>query len=166
MEAQNKATMEKINKAFETGDVSDVTSLVAAEAIDHSDPNSKQGPEGLKETIQMFRTAFPDLKITTNTIVAEGDMVTCYTTMTGTNTGSFMGQAPTNKQIKVDGVDIVRFKDGKAVERWGVNDSYTMMTQLGMLPPPGSNPAQMAEAPANQAAPEGNSSSGQAETKK
>ena len=47
-----------------------------------------------------------------------------------------MGMPATNKKIDVEGVDIIRFKNGKAVEHWGVYDNMKMMQQLGMMPPP------------------------------
>jgi predicted ester cyclase len=48
-----------------------------------------------------------------------------------------MGMPATNQSVKSDGVDIVVFKDGKAVEHWGVQDNLAIMKQLGMMPPMG-----------------------------
>jgi predicted ester cyclase len=55
-----------------------------------------------------------------------------YLTVTGTNTGPFGNLPASNKPVKFNGKDIVRTKDGKAVERWGVFDNLSMMTQIGM----------------------------------
>lgn len=65
-----------------------------------------------------------------------GDTVLAYFTTTGTNSGPFMGKPATNKTISFEGVDIIRVKNGKAVEHWGVYDNLKMMQQLGMMPPP------------------------------
>ncbi|MGH7601513.1 MAG: ester cyclase, partial [bacterium] len=89
------------------------------------------------QTMGMFRTAFPDLQVTVEDIIAKGDKVWVYTTMRGTNKGEFMGMPATGKKIEVKGIDIVRFVNGKAVEHWGVSDDLTMMQQLGMIPMPG-----------------------------
>jgi len=63
-----------------------------------------------------------------------GDTLFAYYTFTGTNSGMMMGMPPTNKSVSVNGVDIVVFKDGKAVEHWEVSDNLGMMKQLGMMP--------------------------------
>jgi predicted ester cyclase len=80
-----------------------------------------------------YRTSFPDLKITVNAMGTSGDTLLAYYTFTGTNTGMMMGMPATNKSVSVDGVDIVVFKDGKAVEHWEVSDQLGMMQQLGMM---------------------------------
>jgi predicted ester cyclase len=101
------------------------------------DPKVPANKAGLTQTMAMFRTAFQDLQVTVEDIIATGDKVWVYTTMRGTNTGEFMGKKATGKKIEVKGVDIVRFVNGKAVEHWGVSDDLTMMHQLGVIPMPG-----------------------------
>jgi predicted ester cyclase len=55
--------------------------------------------------------------------------------MFGTNTGPFQGMPPTGRPVEVESIDIVRVRDGRYVEHWGVIDMAAMMLQLGMLPP-------------------------------
>jgi predicted ester cyclase len=66
-------------------------------------------------------------------MVAEEDKVAIFLTMTGTNSGPFGNLPPSNKRVKFNGVDIVRIKDGKAFERWGISDDLSMMTQMGLI---------------------------------
>ena len=116
-----------------------VDSFCAADFLDHNPDqgHSGKGIDDLKASFKDFFTGFPDVHVSTNFMVAEGDTVVSHVTMTGTNSGTMMGMPATNKQVKVDGVDIVVVKDGKAVERWGVFDNAKMMQDLGLMPQPG-----------------------------
>jgi steroid delta-isomerase-like uncharacterized protein len=121
------------------GNMKAIDELVADNFVEHYVPNPSvpANKTGLTQTMTMFRTAFPDLQITVEDIIAKGDKVWAYTTMRGTNKGEFMGMPATGKKIEVKGVDIVRFVDGKAVEHWGVSDDLAMQQQLGVIPMPG-----------------------------
>ena len=81
----------------------------------------------------MMRTAFPDLKFTVNDMAAKGDKVWVYITISGTQDGPFMDMPASGKKVNVDGFDLVRFANGKAVEHWGLSDDMAMMTQLGAI---------------------------------
>ncbi len=111
------------------------------------EPGQTPGLAGLKKQMGDFRAAFPDLKFTVNDIVAEGDKVWAHITMSGTNTGSFMGMPATGKSTSFQGVDIVRITNGKAVEHWGYYDNMKMMSDLGMMPPMGATEAKSMPAP-------------------
>ena len=100
-------------------------------------PNVPPGKEGVKQFFTMLRKAFPDLKFTVNDMVTSGDKVWTYITISGTQNGPFMDMPASGKKINIQGFDIVRFANGKAVEHWGLTDDTTMMTQLGAIPPPG-----------------------------
>ncbi len=67
-------------------------------------------------------------------MISHGDTVIAHVTMTGTNSGPMMGMPATNKSYKIDGVDIIVMKDGKAADRWGYFEDMKMMQQLGMMP--------------------------------
>jgi predicted ester cyclase len=136
--SKNMVITEKILKAFDEGNVDALDSFIVANPIDHSMPPDikTSGIEAVKEMSKAQKAAFPDIKTTINTMMAEGDMVMVYFTSEGTNSGPFMGKPATGKKIKTEGVDIIKFKDGKAVEHWGVYDNLKMMQQLGLLPEP------------------------------
>ena len=131
----NKATMNKIYEAFSTGNTADLSNYVESNFVEQEqNPNIKEtGIEGLKKTIEMYRGSFPNLKMNPVSIIAEGDLVTVRFNMTGANTGPMGEMPPTNKSIDIEGVDIIKFKDGKAVEHWGFYQEMKMMEQLGMM---------------------------------
>jgi predicted ester cyclase len=86
----------------------------------------------------MLRTAFPDLRFTIEELVAEGDIVAGRLTMTGTHEGPLMGMPPpTGLAVRQDHMHFVRYRDGRAIEHWGVRDDLGMMQQLGVIPEPG-----------------------------
>jgi steroid delta-isomerase-like uncharacterized protein len=122
------------NKVMNSHNVADAKSYVTTDFIDHnpSPGHTGKGLDDLTAELNEMLVALPDFHITTDLMVAEEDTVVTYLTMTGTNTGPFGNMPPSNKPVKFNGVDIVRIKDGKAVERWGVFDNLSMMTQMGM----------------------------------
>jgi steroid delta-isomerase-like uncharacterized protein len=81
------------------------------------------------------RKALPDMTVKVNQILAEQDLVAVYWTSSGTNTQAGMGFPATGKKIKVDGMTLFRFKEGKICEEWSVWDMLSVMRQAGLLPP-------------------------------
>ncbi len=135
---ENKALVRRVYEEIHNkGNFAAVDELVAINFIDHNaPPEISPGPEGIKQTFTMFRNAFPDLNVTVEDMIAEGDKVVARITLRGTHKGEFMGIAPTGKQIKLATIDIVRIAGGKIAERWGVGDNLGMMEQLGVIPAP------------------------------
>jgi steroid delta-isomerase-like uncharacterized protein len=80
--------------------------------------------------------AFPDMHVTIDDMVAEGDKVATRVTMTGTHKGEYMGIPPTSKKVTVSGIFIDRFAGGKIVEDNGIFDTLGLMRQLGLAPTP------------------------------
>jgi len=89
--------------------------------------------EGLKGDIQFLRTAFPDLSLTIEDMVADGDKVWARMVARGTNLGGFMGP-PNGKSFEATVFDMCRFEDGKIIEHWGSPDRFAILVQLGLLP--------------------------------
>ncbi len=136
----NKAIMRRAYQEIHgKGNWAVVDELVGVNFVDHNPPapDLPPGPEGVKQTLGLFRSALPDMHVTVEDIIAEGDKVVARITMSGTHRGELMGVAPTGKQITLGLIDIVRFDGGKLVERWGEGDMLGMMQQLGVVPPPG-----------------------------
>jgi predicted ester cyclase len=120
------------------GDLSVAEELVAPEFINHEAPAGRdRGPESMRGVATMLRTAFPDLQFTIKELVAEGDTVAGRLTMSATHEGPLMGTPPTGRFVRQDQMHFVRFRDGKAVEHWGVRDELGMMRQLGAIPESG-----------------------------
>lgn len=139
-EEKNTAAMKRFyEEVMNKGNMKAIDELIADNFVEHylPDPSFPANKAGVAQMMGMFRTAFPDLQVTIEDIIAKGDKVWVYSTMRGTNKGEFMGMPATGKKIEVKGVDIVRFVNGKAVEHWGLNDDLKMMQQLGLMPMPG-----------------------------
>ncbi|MCG3117903.1 MAG: hypothetical protein ALAOOOJD_00015 [bacterium] len=137
-EAKNTAAMKRFYaEVMNKGNVKVIDELVDAKFVDHLvTPGISADKAGLTQFMTMLHAAFPDLQVTFEDIIAKGDKVWVYSTMRGTQKGEFMGMPASGKKIEVKGFDIVRFVNGKAVEHWGLNDDYTMLQQLGVIPAP------------------------------
>lgn len=132
---ENKAIAHALfSKAWNEGDFSVADKYIAADIIDYFDHS--QGIESFKHVINMFRTAFPDVHLTVEDEIAEGDRVVHRWTMTGTQQGEIMGILATGKQATWTGITIVRFAEGKIVERWANVDLLGVLQQLGAIPRP------------------------------
>ena len=135
---KNKALMKQAYEYFNADNWDKLAELIAPNVKDHNPmPGQKPGFGGIRETFKVFRNGFPDLTMTPNEIFAEGDWACVRVTMSGTQKGDWMGTKATGKKFTIQGFDLVRIVNGKAVERYGTFDNVTMMIQLGMMPPPG-----------------------------
>lgn len=136
---QYKTIVRRVNEqAFSAdGDLSVIDEFVAADLIDHTaPPHLQQGNQSLKELALIWRRAFPDLKVTVQDIVAEGDLVVIAWSGGGTHLGDLMGIPPTGKTGYMSGITFNRMEDGRIAERWGNNDQVGLFAQLGLLPGP------------------------------
>lgn len=113
--------------------------LYAPGYIDHvgrgPEPGRVSGPEGIKQAVIMFRTAFPDLHYTVEEEMAERDLVMTRFSARGTNKGPFLGNRPTGRVVNYTGFDLNRILDGKIVESWVSYDALALLQQIGLVPP-------------------------------
>jgi predicted ester cyclase len=139
--AQNKAILQRVYDIINSGDLSRAEEVIPPDSIEHEEvpglPPGTPGLEVFRHFVTTFRAAFPDLRITAEDVIAEGDKVVARFTMRGTHRGEFMGIGPTGESISVTGIDIVRVVGGKAVEHWGQTDALGLLQQLGAIPAPG-----------------------------
>lgn len=101
---------------------------------DPSTPDFGRGPESERKRATVYRTAFPDLQLTIEDIIAEGQTVMARWSCRGTHKGDLSGIAPTGKQVTISGVSVARFTGGKMVEGWVNWDALGLMQQLGVVP--------------------------------
>ena len=135
---ENKAIMRRIYEIVKTGNVDQADEVIAVDMIEHSPiPGVGQGLAGFKETVRLLHGAFPEMQVSIDVLIGEGDLVAARFTMRGVHRAELMGIPPTGKEVTVSGMDIMRFKDGKGVEHWANQDDLGMMHQFGMLPAPG-----------------------------
>ncbi len=93
------------------------------------------GIEGLTQFVSMMRSAFPNLRITLEDDMAEGDKVVTRWIGQGTHQGELMGIAPTGNQVTMTGITMHRIEDTKIVEEWSNWDALGLMHQIGAVPP-------------------------------
>jgi steroid delta-isomerase-like uncharacterized protein len=125
-----------IEEIFGAGNYELARELIAADAVGHdpAQPQPTTGPEGVIEGARGYRDAFPDLRLTVEQTIAEGDYVATRWTARGTHNGELFGIAPTGKEGTVTGMTIDRWKDGKVIESWTNWDTLGLLQQLGVVP--------------------------------
>lgn len=104
-----------------------------ANGLTDADGNPLRGPESFKTLHRAFLAAYPDLNITIEDTVTEGDKIAARCTVRATHAGDGLGFAPTNRPIEFSGLTIVRIKDDKIVEAWNEFDFMKMYAQVGAL---------------------------------
>ena len=134
---ENKAQFRRAyEELLNQGNLAIADELVAPDFINHeAPPGRNRGPESMRGVATMLRTAFPDLHFTIEELVAEGDIVAGRLSMSGTHEGPLMGMPPpSGRAVRQEHMHFVRYRDGKAVEHWGVRDDLGMMQQLDVIP--------------------------------
>ena len=134
--ADYKAMAERwYGEVMNEGKIEVIDELCSPDLVDN-DPFPGTSPDlaGLKDFVTQIRTAFPDLQMTVDDMILEGDRLAIRSTMRGTQEGEFMGTPASRKKVEVSGYDFVRFEGDLAVEHWGVIDSAALMEQIGLAP--------------------------------
>ncbi|MEV4223037.1 ester cyclase [Nonomuraea sp. NPDC049725] len=135
----NKATLRRFHDAVSSGDAEFIARTID-EIVDPGVlirtplPIRTEGVEALKEVLLTLHSAFPDLRVEVEDVIAEGDKVVTRNTCTGTHLGEYMGLAPTGRSVTYKEILIARFAGGRLAETWAVVDVAAQMRQLGMLP--------------------------------
>jgi len=133
---QSAELMRRITaEIWDNGRVDLIDELLAEDLINHFEVPGIDGTgrEQYRAQVEMTRSAFPDFRNPLDYVVAEGDLAVSYGRMVGTNTGEMMGMPPTGKTIDLPVFGMLRFSDGRAIERWGSWDTMAYSQQLGLL---------------------------------
>jgi len=125
-----------IEEIFGAGNYELTQELIGADAVGHdpAQPAPIDGPDGVAASARGYRDAFPDLTLTVNQQIADGDYVATRWTAKGTHKGDLFGIAPTGKQTTVTGITIDHWTDGKVAESWTNWDTLGLLQQLGAVP--------------------------------
>ncbi|HWR16849.1 MAG TPA: ester cyclase [Terriglobales bacterium] len=125
-----------IEDGFSKGNAAVLNEIAAPDFLEHQSGIVPPNAEGVKRAIATLHNAFPDFSLTVEELVSHGDTVWGRMTARGTQRGQIGPLFPTGKPMQITVIDIMRFREGKLVEHWGVADRLSMMEQLGMKPPP------------------------------
>jgi steroid delta-isomerase-like uncharacterized protein len=137
---QNKALMRNyIEEAWNKGNLDFIDKNFSSDFVSHGTlPGQPTNRDAVKRVISTIRNAIPDLHITIEDMLAEGDKVASRWVTKGTHKGDLMGAKPTGNKISVSETVVVRVKDGKVVEGWANRDDLGFLQQIGLIPPLGS----------------------------
>ncbi len=116
-----------------------IDELFAPDFIEHAhafapEIGKKSGREGVRQSVEMVLSAFPDLHVKIEDEVDEGDMVVQRNTVSGTHKGDFMGVPPTEKRIVWREIQYIRVRGGKLAERWANVDETRVLQEIGGIP--------------------------------
>jgi steroid delta-isomerase-like uncharacterized protein len=133
---RNKIVVRRaLEELWNNGNLSIVDELYDAGFVrqDPATPGFESGLESVKRLATLYRTAFPDLRVTIEDMIVEGDKVVTRWISTGTHQGELQGIAPTGRAITVSGISITCLSGGKIVEEQSNWDNFGMMRQLGVI---------------------------------
>ena len=105
-------------------------------------PGRVNGPQAMRATAEWSLARFPDLRMTMEAMIAEGDTVAVRILSEGTNLGAISGVVPpTGKRFSARQSHWFRDADEKLVEHWDTREDLPAMLQLGIIQPPGEPPS-------------------------
>jgi steroid delta-isomerase-like uncharacterized protein len=134
LERNKELVRRVIEQAVNRANLTVADELIATDYVYHeATAGEKRGRAGFRQLIIVYRTAFPNLRVTVDQQIAEGDLVATRWTATGTHRGELLGTAPTNKPVTVQGIVISRITDGKIAEEFESYDALGMLHQLGAV---------------------------------
>jgi len=131
---RNKTVARRVfEEVFTQGKFEAVDELYAPDFVNHG-LHRDVGLQEDREATRGWRTAFPNLEMKAEKLIAEGDLVSVLWIAHGTNTGTGKGLSATGKSIEVSGITIWRIVDGRIKEEWSSFDELGILRQLGLLP--------------------------------
>jgi steroid delta-isomerase-like uncharacterized protein len=135
---ENKRLLQRwMDEVWNQGSRETISELLVEDVIIHGlagkDGAPLKGRQGFLDFHEQFRGAFPNVTVTVEDLVAEGDLVVARCSVTGTHTGDDLGLKATQSPVEFDGMVIVRIKDGQFIEAWNNFDFLKMNQQLGVF---------------------------------
>jgi steroid delta-isomerase-like uncharacterized protein len=129
-------TMRSAYERISAGDLTGFGELVADDFVEHDEvPGVPPTKEGTLDYFRMLLTAFPDMRMDVEDLIANADKTVARVKATATHQDEFMGVPATGNRVEVQLIDIMRFNDaGLVCEHWGVADMLSLMQQLGVVP--------------------------------
>jgi steroid delta-isomerase-like uncharacterized protein len=133
MSEKNKALAHRSWQLLDNPDI--LEEVYAADLVWHEPDQDLRGYEEARQFVSMYKTAFPDLNVTVEDTMAEGDKVITRYIVRGTHEGEIEEFGPpTGRHLELEGITIHRIEDGKIVEEWERYDNLGMLQQLGLVP--------------------------------
>jgi steroid delta-isomerase-like uncharacterized protein len=135
MTEQNKAVVRRLfDEVWNRGNLGVIPEIYGTDFVAHYRPpvDFGEGLDGVRAVVQRTRTAFPDYHEEVHLMIAEGEFVAAWFTITGTHEGNLGDAPPTGKRFEIEEIAIFRLRDGKVVEQRGIPESWLSRQQLGL----------------------------------
>lgn len=133
-EANKQLVRRYYEDVVDTGEVDGIERFISPEYVEvHGDERVPLGVEGAKEHVLGVRRTYPDLHLTVEQQIAEGDWVVTRVTMRGTHRGEWMGIGPTGKRVEVTAVNVDRVVGGRIVEHGGAANLLEPLLEIGAV---------------------------------
>ena len=134
MSAENKALVRRwFEEVWNKGRVDAIGEMIADHSVVHGLGDDLRGPEQFKPFHTAFRSAFPDIHIALDEIIAEGDRVAARWTATGTHQGDGLGFPATGRKMRITGMAFLQVEGSRFVSGWNCFDQLGMLQQLGVV---------------------------------
>lgn len=134
IEANKECVRRFFRDVYDQHNLAAIDAYLATDQVDHTLPtNLPPTTAGTKRAVEMFLRTFPNLQVTLDDLVAEGDRVAIRFTSHGTPRGMLRLLSWSRKPVAVSSYLTVRIADGKIVEQWGLDDRLAMLRQLGII---------------------------------
>lgn len=142
-EEEAKAFIDRDLEIWNEGNLAVVDELYDPDIIYHDcgQPEDIVGLDAFKDYVTLLRVSYPDFNVTIDELIVKGDKIVSRWTVTGTNTGPLSELPPTDKKMRVPGVDIIRLVNGKVAEDWAFYNQLDGYLQLGFTLTPPQPPA-------------------------
>lgn len=133
---ENEGVIHSYLEVVHTGNLELISEVISPDYVlyDSNTDEVGKGQDTVNQTVNMLRSAFPDLRIEVKDLIAQGDKVVLRWVGNGTHRGEWGGISPTNKSVTLKGTTICRLEDGKIVEEWRAFGAMGLMAQLGTPP--------------------------------
>jgi len=117
------------------GNFAALEGVIDPDSVHHDQPpGAPNGFDGVRQTVTMLATAFSEQRYEVHHVIGDGDTVVIHATMRGRHTGLFLGIPPTGREVALRTMHIVRYRDGREIETWAMQDRLGLMQQLGVIP--------------------------------
>ena len=134
MSEENKALVRRwFEEVWNKGRAEAIDEMFAEDGVAHGlagDAGSLRGPAGFRPFHRSFRDAFPDIRVTVEDVIAEGDKVAALCSVQATHGGDTLGFAATGRAVEIGGMTFARVRDGKIVEAWNNFDFMALFVQI------------------------------------
>ena len=136
---ENKSIVRRwVEEGWNKGNLAVIDEVYAPNFVQHEPPpQTVTSSEALKQYVGAYLTAFPDLNLSIEELIAEGDKVVWRFTSSGHNNGPFMGRPATGNSGSITGIVIFRLENRRIVEAWVNIDALGLLQQVGVIPRPG-----------------------------